>query len=653
MCGIAGFLGLGQDPAGTQPDLDRMTGCIAHRGPDDSGTWIDLDAEVALGHRRLSIIDLSETGHQPMTSSSGRFVLTYNGEIYNFRVLRDELQARGYRFRGQSDTEVLLGAIETWGLDEALHRCVGMFSFALWDREQRELTLVRDRFGKKPLYYAPTTDGLLFASELKAIRNHPRFRSRISREALTLFFRYSCIPAPFTIYENAFKVPAGTILSARPGTRVAMRTYWSTADAFTRAQADPFNGTEEEAVERLHDALRVAVSQRMISDVPIGAFLSGGIDSSAIAALMQENASTSAPVRTFTIGSHELGYNEAEKAKRIAQHLGTDHTEMYVSPAEAAAVIPRLSSIYDEPFADSSQIPTFIISELTRRHVKVALSGDGGDEMFGGYNRYLLTKKAMHIMKVIPSRARHAVGRALLQQPASRWEGTLTRLSTVLPRELQIMAQGQRLHKMGEALLLDDPDALYLRLVSNWHDPASVVIEGGEPEIEWTKSSTDGHLSDPLDRMMLRDAIGYLSDDILVKVDRASMAVSLEVRAPLLDHRVATLAWSLPSHMKVRNGQGKRVLRRLLDRYVPPSLLEGPKMGFAVPVGEWLRHDLRDWAEDLLAPERLRAGGFLRCDVVRDVWQSHLEGPRDRHFELWAVLMFQSWLKEQESVLAA
>lgn len=648
MCGIAGFLGLGNDPAQTQSDLNQMTECIAHRGPDDSGTWLDLDVGVALGHRRLSIIDLSETGRQPMTSTSERFVITYNGEIYNFRVLREELRSRGYRFRGHSDTEVVLGAIETWGLDQALDRFVGMFSFALWDRERRELSLVRDRFGKKPLYYAPTSDGLLFASELKAIRNHPRFGSRISREALTLFFRYSCIPAPFTIYENAFKVPAGTILSTGPGTRVSMRTYWSTAEAFTRAQADPFDGTEEEAVERLQDVLSVAVSQRMIADVPIGAFLSGGIDSSAIVALMQENASASAPVRTFTIGSHELGYNEAEKAKRVAHHLGTDHTEMYVSPAEAAAVIPRLASIYDEPFADSSQIPTFIISELTRGHVKVVLSGDGGDEMFGGYNRYLLSKKAMQVMKIVPSRARQAVGRALLQHPASKWEGALTRLSGLLPRELRIMAHGQRLHKMGETLLLDDPDALYLRLVSNWHQPAAVVLEGCEPEIEWTKSSTDGEL-DPLDRMMLRDAIGYLSDDILVKVDRASMAVSLEVRCPFLDHRVAAFAWSLPSNMKIRNGQGKRVLRSLLQRYVPPSLVEGPKMGFAVPVGEWLRRDLRDWAEDLLAPERLRAGGFLRCDVVRDVWQSHLEGPRDRHFELWAVLMFQSWLKEQES----
>lgn len=645
MCGIAGFVGADLREDEARADLDRMTQVLRHRGPDDDGFLLDCEAGVALGHRRLAIIDLSSGGHQPMTSSSGRYSLTYNGEIYNFPSIRTELVDAGHSFRGHSDTEVALEAIERWGLHQALHRFSGMFAFALWDHEERSLHLVRDRFGKKPLYYSGSDRLILFGSELKALRAHSGFKGTISRAALTLYFRFNCIPAPYTIFEEVLKVPAGSIVSVRPGqapsTPVA---YWSVQEAFAAAVSPPFGGTEEDAANELSKVLGRAVSDRMISDVPLGAFLSGGIDSSSIVALMQQAASR--PIKTFTIGFHEPGFNEAEIAKKVAHHLETDHTELYLSPGAASDVIPRLATIYDEPFADSSQIPTFLISEMTRRHVTVSLSGDGGDELFGGYNRYLLAKKASRLFDITPRRLRQAVGRIMLHQPAERWDAALGLLTRVLPKEASMMARGDRVHKVGETLMLDDAEGLYLRLVSSWQDPASVVLGGREPSVPWTSPGTDEGVVDPLDKMMLRDAVGYLHDDILVKLDRASMAVSLEARAPFLDHRVAELAWSLPPHMKVHGGEGKRVLRRLLYRHVPEHLFDRPKMGFALPVGRWLRQDLRPWAEDLLQPSRLDSQGFLDTTIVRELWRRHLEGPRDRQHELWAVLMFQAWLQD-------
>jgi asparagine synthase (glutamine-hydrolysing) len=614
---------------------------------------------VALGHRRLSILDLSPQGHQPMASPSGRYVIAFNGEIYNHRALRKELECppspqpsparrdEVVSWRGHSDTEVMLAAFERWGVEGALSRFNGMFAFALWDGREHVLHLARDRFGEKPLYYGWVADIFLFGSELKALKAHPAWRGEIDRGAVALYMRHTYIPAPYSIYRGIRKLlPAHVLsISLASGKREMpqSRAYWSAKAVAETGVRHPFAGTEAEAVGSLDGLLRDAVALRMEADVPLGAFLSGGIDSSTVVALMQ--AQSTRPVKTFTIGFHEQGYNEAEHAKAVSGHLGTEHTELYVTAAEAMAVIPRLPETYDEPFSDSSQIPTFLVSKMTRQHVTVALSGDGGDELFGGYNRYFWGRDIWRKVGWMPKAARGGVARALMALSPQRWDKIFAALGPILPRRLQASLPSDKLHKLAGILACASPEAMYRRLVSFW-EPGSVVLGASEPPTALTDHGQWAHIPDFTQRMMFLDLVSYLPDDILAKVDRASMAVSLEARVPLLDHRVAEFAWTLPLAMKIRDGQGKWPLRQVLYKYVPSDLIERPKTGFGVPIDSWLRGPLRHWAESLLDLARLSREGYFNPEPIQEKWKEHLSGRRNWQYQLWSVLMFQAWLEQ-------
>lgn len=641
MCGIAGFLGRVDGTADSTARL--MADAIGHRGPDDVGVWADPSAGVVLVHRRLSIVDLSPAGHQPMTSRSGRFVIAYNGEIYNHGVLRSELERAGVReWRGHSDTETLLAGIEEWGLVPTLERSVGMFAFALWDSVERTLTLARDRAGEKPLYYGRSRDTILFGSELKALRRHPAFEERIDRGVLTLFLRHNYVPEPMCIYEGFGKVPPGSYVVLRAGAPAGSPTsYWDARSIALAGQASPFAGTDAEALERLERVLTAAVSDQMVADVPLGAFLSGGVDSSTIVALMQ--AQSSRPVRTFTIGFHEEAYNEAGHARAVARHLGTDHTELVVTPEEAMAVIPRLATIYDEPFADSSQIPTFLVSELARRHVTVSLSGDAGDELFGGYNRYSWATRLWRGLSSYPAPLRRLAARGMRSLSPTAWQRMFDTVRFALPSRLRVAQAGNKIHRAADLFAIESPAEAYMGLVSHWSAPSALVRDSVEPRSQLVEL-----MERPLGRgfetdMMFWDLLTYLPGDILTKVDRAAMAVSLETRVPLLDHRVIEFAWSLPLHLRVRNGRGKWLLRELLYRRVPRELIERPKMGFGVPIDSWLRGPLREWAESLLDESRIRREGFFEPEPIRRKWREHLAGDYNWSYYLWDVLMFQSW----------
>jgi asparagine synthase (glutamine-hydrolysing) len=629
-----------------------MTQQIAHRGPDDSGVWHDPATGVALGFRRLAIIDTSPAGHQPMQSVSGRYTVVFNGEVYNYESIRKELVETGNApsWRGHSDTEVMLAAIESWGLDSAVQRFVGMFGIALWDSRERLLHLIRDRMGVKPLYYAPAADALLFGSELKAMTVVEEFPHAINRDALALYMRYGYVPGPYTIYEGAWKVPPGTIVTIdSQGTR-SQREYWSLRDVITRAEADRFQGSDEEAIEEVHRVAAESVRLRMISDVPLGVFLSGGVDSSLVASLMQ--AESSSPVKTFTIGFSEQEYDEAPYAAAVARHLGTDHTELYVTPSDAIDVIPRLPDIYDEPFADSSQIPTFLVSRLARQKVTVSLSGDGGDEFFAGYHRYFLGRKLWDKVDLMPRLTRPVASAAMRAVSVGAWNALLSPRRRFVPRWFRRERAGERIHKLARAMVSTNPDWLYHEIVTQWVD----VVDGARPlPLGITTPGSWPRIDDYTERMMYFDQISYLPDDILVKVDRASMAVSLEAREPLLDHRLIELAWRLPLSLKLRHGKGKWILKQLLSRYVPDSLFERPKMGFGMPVDHWLRGPLRDWAESLLDPRRLRQEGFLHVDAVRAKWDDHAAGSGEWQQYVWTVLMFQAWLdaRKRDATVAA
>lgn len=632
MCGFAGFLEFA--PARSRDEsvrlVEQMTNRLTHRGPDDHGQWLNESGTVAMGHRRLSILDTSQHGHQPMTSPCGRFVLAYNGEVYNHLELRRELQQGGVTFRGQSDTETIVAAFSEWGIASTIERCVGMFAMAVWDTHQQSLTLIRDRLGIKPLYYGLSHGSFLFGSELKALRVHPAFDSSLNRGAISRFLQHSYVPTPHTIHSNFRKLPAGSALTISASKKLtsnadlsSVNVWWDAKSVAQQSLSNPVSDSHDAMVERLDELLTDAVRLRMLSDVPLGAFLSGGIDSSLVCALMQKQSDR--PVQTFTIGFEEAGYNEADHAKRIAQHLGTDHTEYYVTPDEARDVIPRLPEMYDEPFADSSQIPTFLVSQLARQHVTVALSGDGGDELFGGYNRYFHIRDRWLQVSRIPCRKLIS---KLLSVPgnllAGRWR--------------------DRFLYRANLLGMNSAGALYQNANLHWPPGDNLVQNSTDAGSTYWNQDAWLHAGNPIEEWMWLDAATYLPDDILTKVDRASMAVSLEVRVPVIDHRVFELAWSLPFDSKVSSNNGKLILQDVLSRYVPREMFERPKMGFGVPIDAWLRGPLRDWAESLLTERRLRDQGLLNPEPIRRKWQEHLSGKTDWHYHLWDVLMLQAWL---------
>ena len=659
MCGIAGIL---SPDAVSRELLLRMTMRIAHRGPDDEGLWIDEAAGIGFGHRRIAIVDPSPAGHQPMASANGRFVITYNGEIYNHREIRSELEAQGKApeggWRGGSDTETLIEAIAAWGLRPAIEKCVGMFAFGLWDRKERKLSLGRDRFGEKPLYYGWAGRDLIFASELKALRCHPKFDASIDRRAIQLFAARTYIPAPLSIYRGIFKLLPASILElsvaaarrplaeppaiGRNSSGLSYDSYWSYRDVLRAGLENPI-ADEDQALEELERTLSAAVQAQTMGDVPIGAFLSGGIDSSTIVALLQKHSTL--PVRTFTIGSEDKAFNEAGYAKSVADYLGTDHHERIATPREAQEVIPQLPHIYDEPFADSSQIPTYLVSRFAAEQVKAVLTGDAGDELFGGYNRYVGTARLWAAAKRLPAPLRRALCAPLGAVPAREWDrlGALAGNGGLPPifgakvrKSLRMVADSKSLQQ------------LFTTFTDEWAEDGSPVI-GAEEGAGANGFDLDlGRDAPDALRMMYCDAISYLPDDILCKVDRASMAVAVEARVPFLDHRVAALAARIPLRSKIHGMTGKSILKRLLYRQAPRALFERPKVGFSIPVGEWIKGPLRDWAEDLLDSRKLAAEGWFDVPAIERRWSDHLSGKQDSTPALWAILMFQSWLGSNE-----
>jgi asparagine synthase (glutamine-hydrolysing) len=613
-----------------------MLGAIGHRGPDDEGVWSEGGA--CLGHRRLSIIDLSAAGHQPMISSCGRYVLTFGGEIYNFASLRGEVEAaRPIAWRGHSDTEVFLETIARLGIERALERAYGMFAFALWDRQEHTAYLARDRFGEKPLYYSTHGGGLIFASELTAMERAPGLPRELAGDALSLFFRYGYIPAPFSIYQAVSKLPPGCLLTWREGAKLDIATYFSVARLIEAGRADRL-GDPNLAVEALDRLLREAVGEQMVADVPLGAFLSGGVDSSLVVAIMQ--AVGKQPVRTFTMGFESPEFDEAPYALAVARHLGTDHTEHYVTQSDAQAIVPRLGELFDEPFADASQIPTFMISQMARRDVTVCLTGDGGDEMFGGYVRYVGAPRLWDAIRGLPLRG--LASRALTALPL----GLVNRgMSFLGPLARQYTARGALAPSLRRAagwLAARDRDDLYERTMTAWSRPDRLLTQPSSTERTWRPSAPV--FGSHLERMLWRDAVDYLPGDILCKVDRAAMANSLETRAPMLDARIAAFAWRAPDSMKIHGSETKWLLRQVLDRYVPRRLIDRPKMGFSVPLHGWLTGDLREWAQSLLDPAVIARQGMLNAAVIAKVWRRYLAGDSSADHQVWSLLMFQSWM---------
>ncbi len=639
MCGFAGFIDLkrrgGEDQLRRQ--VATMADALAVRGPDDGQTWADERAGIALGFRRLAVIDLSPAGQQPMVSADGRYVIAYNGEIYNAGEIRPELEDRGVTFRGHSDTEVLLEACTAFGIERAVERLVGMFAAAIWDRETRRMTLLRDRLGIKPLYWAHIGDVIFFGSQPKAFFAHPAWRGEIDRDSLASYCRFSALPAPLSIFRNCRQLAPGMLVQIDADGRIDEQRHWDPHEVVSESMRSPLSGADDDLLDGLERQLKEAVRQRMTADVPLGAFLSGGIDSSLVVALMQ--SCSNRRVKTFSIGFEEQGFDEAPFAKKVARHLQTDHHEAYVAPTAARDVIPTLPELYDEPFADSSQIPTFLLSRMAREHVTVCLSGDGGDELFGGYGRYAHTIAHLGDPGRMPPWLRQPIARLAPMLSTRSWD----RLARLAPKRFRPVAFGERLHRLADRLRPDWPDRFYLDQMSHWIEPASLVL-GAEERLAgiWTGTARELH-PDFHDRMQFIDMVSYLPHDILTKVDRASMGVSLEARVPLIDHRVVEHSWRLPRRMKVRDGVSKWALRQILHRYVPKSIVERPKMGFGIPLQDWLRGPLKDWAEDLLDERRLKADGIFDPQPIRDRWEQHVAGDVDWHYPLWTILMFQAW----------
>ncbi|MBF0274118.1 MAG: asparagine synthase (glutamine-hydrolyzing) [Nitrospinae bacterium] len=650
MCGITGFLINNTiQSRNNHKVVASMAKTLDHRGPDDSGTWVDNESGIALGHTRLSVIDTSTEGHQPMESFSGRYVIVYNGEIYNYKELKEKIEKKErVNWRGTSDTEVILALIEVEGLENALQLFEGMFAFALWDKKEQRLFLVRDRVGIKPLYYGWLEKTFVFGSELKAIKAHPDFNNDINREAVELFMNYSYVPAPYSIYNTIYKVLPGTYLTITtketpfPKTPLSPQIYWSVKEA----SKEKLDIHEDKVLNNLEDLLLDITEKCMLSDVPLGAFLSGGIDSSTVVALMQK--ASNRPIKTFTIGFHDTGYDEAIHAKEVAAHLGTEHTEVYLSSKEALDVIPKLPILYDEPFADSSQIPTYLISQLAHQQVTVALSGDGGDELFGGYNRYIWAPKIWNKIKGLPLPVRKTFGKSLNKIPPQYWDKIAdifpSSLSHTIPRTF-----GEKVNKIASILDAASPEEIYKRLVSTPGDNSSLVLKNNNTTNEKFDFRVQGDVNFA-EEMMRYDMRTYLPDDILTKVDRASMGVSLETRVPLLDHRLIEYALQLPLNYKVKEGQSKWILRQVLYKYVPQKLIERPKMGFAVPLDKWLERELKEWAETLLNKEKIKSQNFFDNKKVTKLWEEYKSGNQFSKLILWNMLIFQSWLEKENTV---
>ncbi len=641
MCGIAGLWHRRGSPAGELGALTAaMTASLAHRGPDADGIFVDGEPGIGLGHRRLSIVDLTEAGAQPMTSADGRWITVYNGELYNTEDLRREVEALGHgvNWRGHSDTEVILEAVTLWGVVDATKKFNGIFALALWDRRDRRLWLIRDRLGVKPLYWGKLPDGgLLFGSELRALRTHPRFDAGLNMQAVAGYLRSACVAAPLTIYRNAWKLPPAHIMSVAAGEEPKLMRYWNLREVAVAGQNSLDRRGDAEVTDELEALLTDAIGRQMVSDVPLGAFLSGGIDSSTVVALMQKQSSR--PVRTFSIGYHDKAFDEATHARAVAEHLGTDHTELIVEPAAAQAVIGRLPDIYDEPFADSSQIPTFLVSQLARRDVTVALSGDGGDENFAGYNRYHWVDRLAGLSAHVPNGVLRKTSEAIQLLSVGAWD----KLLSPLPRRLRPRHVGDKIHKAAGILALDGTENMYRGMIAQWSDPRDAAPGVVEQPGVWDEPGIAADLPDRVARLRYFDMMHYLPDDILTKVDRASMAVALEARVPLLDHRVVEYAWRMPRAQLGSGRDSKRILRYILYRHVPAVLLERPKMGFGIPFGDWIRGPLVDWAQDLLSEKSLAAAGIFDVAVIRSRFQEHLDGRRNWQSSLWTILMFQAW----------
>jgi asparagine synthase (glutamine-hydrolysing) len=641
MCGLAGFFGRRNWSREELASIaSRMTEAIVHRGPDDSGVWVNEEAGVALGFRRLAIVDLSALGHQPMPSSSGRYTMIFNGEVYNHRSLRRDLESAGCAFRGHSDTEVILAAFERWGIHKAVGRFVGMFAIAVWDAERRELSLIRDRLGIKPMFVYHHKGVISFGSELKALLAGPEFDRTLDMNAVTSYLRYLYVPAPQCIFRHASKLAPGHILTiSDPAAPLpASSPFWSIQDAARTGMGAQFGGSDAEAVLELETLLTEAVRLRMQADVPLGALLSGGIDSSTVVALMQSSADR--PVKTFTIGFDQVEFDEAAHARAIAAHLGTDHTELHLTGADALAVIPDLAEMFDEPLADPSQIPTFLVCQLARREVTVALTGDGGDELFGGYNRYISGERMINGFQRWPRLLRRFSAAGATSLSPRSWNQMRDVLKPVFPAAGRTRLLGEKIHKVGELLRADSTSGMYRSLLSAWQDPENLVV-GGSVCGATDATLAEGESLGLMERMMLADQRAYLPDDLLAKVDRASMAVSLEARVPILDHRVVELSWRLPRQFKVRDGRGKWILRQVLYKHVPPALVDREKMGFSVPLTQWLSGPLKNWAGDLLLSGE--NDGILRAAVVRKEWDRFIAGDSTDAGGLWALVMFKAW----------
>ena len=652
MCGIVGFRQDSSSNIDMRDCIAEMNDTLYHRGPDAGDSWLDETIGLALGHRRLAILELSPAGAQPMHSNCGRYVVVFNGEIYNHLQLRQQLNQEGFllEWKGHSDTETMLACFVAWGIEKTLQAMVGMFAIALWDKQKKLLTLAKDRMGEKPLYWGWQEDSLFFSSELKALKAHPMFKADIDRDSITLLLRHNCIPAPYSIYQGIKKLRPGywlqLPLAELETAKIAVpKAYWSFNTVVESGLENPFTGSLEQAVDILESALVESIGSQMQSDVPLGAFLSGGIDSSTVVALMQ--AQRERPIKTFTIGFEDEAYNEATHAKAVAKHIGTEHTELYITPKDALSVIPKLSSIYCEPFSDSSQIPTFLVSQLASQHVTVALSGDGGDELFGGYNRYLMAQQVWNKNRKFPRPMRRFASGMLTTLAPNSWDNIFKTFNPIIPERLRLSAPGDKLHKLAGVLNIDSEQEFYQSLTSHWQQPEKLVKGAKEPSTlisdinYWPKTDSFQHA------MMAMDAQTYMADDILVKVDRAAMANSLETRVPILDHRIVELAWKMPLDYKIRNGEGKWLLKQVLFRHVPRQLIERPKMGFSLPLHDWLRGSLRDWAEALLDEQLLLQQGYFYPEPIRMMWTEHLSGKYNHQDQLWNILMFQAWLETQ------